>query len=325
MSGRSTISAGADRRTAPRRSSGRTRRGEGRTRPLEPACDPRRAAPRARRRRTVRLIAKSYAVRTSNAAGRLARDPMSRTMARLPGSSWGRVLRVEGLIVSLLVFLVLDDHLTRRRHVKPRGRVRRTSRLASADRTLARRAKWRAHRPSSSALACDSEPCVVGQITRVQRAKWRMRGGRAADASPEAPVAGRHTIAATRRPPGGAIPHARSRRRVHRRAPGQRPAPDRRRGPPRARRGREHLVQRRLQARGPGQDRLRAPVRARDVPGQRARRQGGAHGARPGVPAAPSTARPGSTAPTTSRRCRRTSWSSRCGSRRTGWARSSTR
>ena len=31
-----------------------------------------------------------------------------------------------------------------------------------------------------------------------------------------------------------------------------------------------------------GQDRLRAPVRARDVPGLRARREGGAHGARPG-------------------------------------------
>ena len=78
------------------------------------------------------------------------------------------------------------------------------------------------------------------------------------------------------------IAHARPRRRVHRRAPPQRPAPDRRGGSPRARGGREHLVQRRLQARGPGQDRVRAPVRARDVPGLGPRREGRAHGARPG-------------------------------------------
>ena len=93
---------------------------------------------------------------------------------------------------------------------------------------------------------------------------------------------GRHTIAGNPFVARGSVPHARPRRRVLRRAPAQRPAPDRRRGPPRARRGREHLVQRRLQARGPRQDRLRPPVRARDVPGLGARREGRAHGARPG-------------------------------------------
>ena len=90
------------------------------------------------------------------------------------------------------------------------------------------------------------------------------------------------TIAGPSPPPEDPRPHARSRRRVQRRAPAQRPAPDRRRGPPRARRGRQRLVQRRLQARGPRQDRLRAPVRARDVPGLGERRQGRAHGARAG-------------------------------------------
>ena len=71
-------------------------------------------------------------------------------------------------------------------------------------------------------------------------------------------------------------------RRLHRRAPRQRPAPDRRRGPPRARRRHQRLVQRRLQARAARQDRLRAPVRARDVPGLEARGQGRAHRPRPG-------------------------------------------
>ena len=146
------------------------------------------------------------------------------------------------------------------------------------------------------------------------------RGG----VGPGASSPDRPTIRANPSPPES-VAHARSRRRVHRRAPGQRPAPDHRRGPPRARRRRERLVQRRLEARGPGQDRLRAPVRARDVPGlaRTSARPSTWRSCRP--PAGRSTARPGSTARTTSRRCRRTSSSSPCGSRRTGWARCSRR
>ena len=109
-----------------------------------------------------------------------------------------------------------------------------------------------------------------------------------------------------------------------RRAPAQRPAPDRRGGPPRARGRRQRLVQRRLEARGRGQDRLRPPVRARDVPGlarTSARRSTwplvqavGGMLERDDVAGPHQLLRDGA---------QRTSWSWRSGSRRTGWARCS--
>src|SRR5262245_14765810 len=83
-------------------------------------------------------------------------------------------------------------------------------------------------------------------------------------------------------PPEEPSPHADSHRVVHRRAPAEWPAPGDRRGPSRARRGGQHLVQRRLEERGRGQNRLCPPVRARDVPGFAERREGGAHRPRPG-------------------------------------------
>ena len=90
------------------------------------------------------------------------------------------------------------------------------------------------------------------------------------------------------------------------------------RGPPGPRGRREPLVRRRLQARAARQDRVRAPVRACDVPGQPARREGGAH--RPGagrrrLDERHDVARPHQL---TSRRCLPTSWSWRCGWRPTG-------
>ena len=123
---------------------------------------------------------------------------------------------------------------------------------------------------------------AVPRGVRPESVAWESWRGGVGDRRRRASAAGRHTIGLPTQRRPRSVAHARSRRRVHRRAPAQRPAPDRRRGPPRARRGRERLVQRRLQARGPGQDRLRAPVRARDVPGLGARREGRAHGARPG-------------------------------------------
>ena len=73
------------------------------------------------------------------------------------------------------------------------------------------------------------------------------------------------------RPPGGRVPTSSvPDGRLQRRAPRQRPAAHRRRGPPRAGRRDQRLVRRRLEARAARQDRLRAPVRARDVPGLRA-------------------------------------------------------
>ena len=87
-----------------------------------------------------------------------------------------------------------------------------------------------------------------------------------------------------RRPLGGCYDRGRVRARgqVQRRAPGERSSVDHRRGPPRARRGGEHLVRRGLEARGAGQDRVCPPVRARHVPGQPQRGQGRAHRPGPG-------------------------------------------
>ena len=71
-------------------------------------------------------------------------------------------------------------------------------------------------------------------------------------------------------------------RHVHRRAPRERPARHRRRGPPRPGGRGQPLVRRRVQARDARPDRVRAPLRARDVPGLEARREGRAHRHRPG-------------------------------------------